>query len=146
MNLVRSDLPTDLSMMLLGYDLPPDWTYEMVADAVRENIEMRSELRVPSRNFNTDLGPNTPPSSQRSAQSIALDTYKSHAIKRFKNGKSIKGTKDAPKFESADIPNTLKAAVGGALNRAKKIEDINRIFEDAKKSEHMHNIDWSDYP
>lgn len=146
-NLERANIPPWDGMRILGYDLPPEVTMEQIRAAIEDYMEFKSGLSIPAAS-NSDLGPNMPSNSSagRTAQSIALDTYKSHAIKRFKAGKSIKGTKDAPKFDSEDIPNTLKAAVAGALNRVKDIKDINRIFEDAKKSEQMHHVDWSDYP
>jgi phage portal protein BeeE len=145
-NLVRSDIPTVDAMQILGYDLPADMDFDELEKNIQENMELKASLRIPSGNLALDQSPNTPVSFQRTAQSVALDKYKSHAIKRFKNGKSIKGTKDAPKFDSEDIPNTLKAAIGGALNRAKSKKDINRIFADAQKSETMHNITWEGYP
>jgi phage portal protein BeeE len=146
-NLVRSNVPLIPGMKILGYDLPPEMDWEDLAKLILEDMELKASLRIPAGNFATDNPPNTAPSTQRTTQSKALDTYKSHAIKRFRDGKKIKGTKNAPSFDAGqDIPKTLLAAVGGALNRAKSIKDINRIFADAQKSEKMHNITWEDYP
>ncbi len=145
-NLVRAGVPVVESMQILGFDLPADLDFEELERSIKEDMEFKASLRIPSSDLGLEQPPNTPSSSQRTAQSQALDKYKSHAIARFKSSKTIKGTKGAPPFESDDIPNTLKAAVGGALGRAKTIKDINRIFEDAQRSEKMHHINWDEYP
>ena len=144
-NLVRAGVPVIEAMQILGYDLPADTDWDALERSIIENMELKASLRVPAGDLATEQPPNTPASS--SPQSKALDVYKSHAVKRFKDGKKIKGTKNAPVFDAnGDIPKTLLAAVGGALNRAKSLGDINRIFEDAKKSENNHHVDWSEYP
>jgi len=137
-NLVRSEIPPITGMQILGYDLPPDMDWEDLEKKIVENMELKASLRIPMGNLSTDLAPNIPSSSSPPQRSI-MDSYKNHAHKRFKEGKPIKGTKGAPVFDAGDeIPLTMLAAVGSALNRVKTAEDINRIFANARA--------WSDYP
>ena len=149
-NLVRSGIPLVPAMKILGYDLPPEMSWEEFAVIVMADMQTKVDMRVPPTNFATDQPPNTPPSNtppQKSAAEIALDTYESHAIKRFRASKAIKGTKDAPAFDAGDdVSKTLLAAIGGSLNRARDIKDIKRIFADAKSSLDAHDLAWSDYP
>ena len=145
-NLARAGVPVVTGMKILGFDLPPEMDFDDLETLVLADMERKAAFRVPD-NLSTDNPPNMPPSAQRTAQSIALDRYKSHAVQRFRKGKAIKGTKNAPVFDAGDdIPKTLLAAIGGALNRAKDLNDINRIFEDAKTSEKNHHVAWSEYP
>ena len=137
-NLVRSEIPPILGMQILGYDLPPDLDWEELEKRIMENMELKAALRIPAGNLATDLNPNIPSSSLLPQRSV-MDSYRNHAHKRFKEGKPIKGTKGAPVFDAGDeIPLTMLAAVGSALNRVKTPEDINRIFANARA--------WGDYP
>ena len=131
-NMERSGFPPWDAAKILGFDVPKDMDVEK---AIKEYQIFKASIGKTSSNAATDQGPITGASETRSA----LQTYESHAIKRFENGKSIKGTKNATPFDGhGEVSETLLASIGGALNNVKNISDIKRIFADAKQ--------WENYP
>lgn len=133
-NLERANIPPWIGMPILGYDLPPDMTDEEIEGISREYMEFKSGLNL-SSDASQDNNPISPASS--SGERTALDQYLTHALKRFKAGKSIKGTTNAPPFDhEGQLSDSLVGSIGGALNNVENEKDIKRIFANAKEWEH----------
>ena len=119
LNYVNGGMKGSTAAQMLGLTLPEGVAYTDLDTVPREHA-------IPNQ-----LNPSVAP-GKATATGADLGKWERKAIKRVKNGQGAACT-----FESEELPETLTAAISGALEAAQTVADVQAVFRSAL---------WRQYP
>ena len=113
--LTTAGMPIELALQLAGYELTDEQA--AMLEAHQDQLDEREDM---------------PPSELTNEQDAELRRWQRMAEKRIREGKELR------EFETSVIEPSLHGAISGALETAKTVSDVKRVFDSV--------IEWRGYP